>query len=163
MIWKKPIYRFRIPIDENSDKLKEIVLDVTGSAPPFEDVKDTMKGVFDKFLSSSEGKKVNNIIDFGAAKLRNTLYFLEKGKKVAVVEFEELGKNSKQAQRIHSQCKTKKELFEQWMFPYPFISHKKVYDMALLINVIPVMPVFAERLMVLQVLHQKIKSEGYVL
>ena len=75
MIWKSPIYRFRVPIDESSDELKEIVIDVTGSAPPFEDVKNTMKSVFKRILSSPEGKGIETIIDFGAAKLRNTFFF----------------------------------------------------------------------------------------
>jgi len=163
MLWKSPIYRFRIPISEESDKLKEIVFNVTGSAPTFENVKDTMKGVFEKFLNSEEGKKVNSVIDFGAAKLRNTLYFLNENKKVAAVEFEELKKNSTQAQRIYKKCKKNTSLFEEWLFPYPFIDHKEKYDLGLLINVLPIMPVFAERLIVLQVLHGKIKEGGYIL
>lgn len=163
MIWKSPIYKFRIPLSEESDKLKEIVFDVTGSAPPFEDVKNTMKGVFNEFLSSKEGEKVKSVVDFGAAKLRNTLYFLNKNKKVAAVEFEELKKNSGQAKRIYEKCKNKPNLFEEWLFPYPFIDHKEKYDLGLLINVLPIMPVFSERLMVLQVLYSKIKEEGYIL
>ena len=163
MIWKQPLYRFRIPETVDSETLKEIVIDVTGSAPPFEDVKDAMSDVYDKFLSSVEGKKVESVIDFGAAKLRNTLYFLQKGKKVAAVEFEELSKSSDQAKRIWKKCKKYKGLFEDWIYPFPFLNHRKTYDMALLINVLPIMPVFSERLMVLQVLHEKITGGGYIL
>ncbi|MBN1860327.1 MAG: hypothetical protein JW840_02575 [Candidatus Thermoplasmatota archaeon] len=162
MIWKTPIYRFRILLEEDSDDLKEIVFDVTGSAPPFIDVKDTMKGVFKKLLDSEEGKNINNILDFGAAKLRNTVHFLNEGKNVCAVEFEELSKKSDDAKKLLAICKSKTN-FEKLIFPHPFIEHKKKYDLVLLINVLPVMPVFAERMMVLQLLHDKIKDKRYVL
>ena len=48
-------------------------------------------------------------------------------------------------------------------FSLSVYSYNTEYDLALLINVLPVMPVFAERLMVLQTLYEKIKNDGYVL
>lgn len=155
------MYRFRVPTKEESDELQEIVLDVTGSAPPFTDVKDTMKGVFEKLLSE-EGRRATSVLDFGAAKLRNTLYFLNKGKKVCAVEFEELPKRSEDARMILEECQ-KNVNFESLVFPHPFIEHDGRYDLVLLINVIPVMPVFAERLLVLQILYEKVNDGKYVL
>lgn len=161
MLWKTPIYKFRVPLSQESEDLQEVVFDVTGSAPPFNDVKDTMRGVFDKLLSE-EGKKADKILDFGAAKLRNTLYFLDKGKKVCAVEFEELSKKSSDAKEILKKCQKSKN-FQKLVFPHPFIDHNEKYDLVLLINVLPVMPVFAERLLSLQLLNQKINELGYVL
>lgn len=76
-LWETPIYKFRIPLGEESEELKEIVFDVTGSAPPFTDVKDTMRDVFEKLLAE-EGKGDKKFLDFGAAKLRNTLFFVQR-------------------------------------------------------------------------------------
>jgi hypothetical protein len=162
MLWKTPIYRFRIPESEGSDTLKEFVIDVTGSAPTFTDVKNTMNGVYEKLLSSEEGNKIQSILDFGAGKLRITLYFLDKMKKVCAVEFKELGEKSEDAKKMLKKCQ-KKSNFEKLIFPHPFVEHKKKYDLALLINVPPVMPVFTERLMVLQLLYEKINVNGYLL
>lgn len=163
MLWTTPVYRFRIPKnnDYESDELKEVIIDVTGSAPPFTDVKDTMKGVFEKLLSE-EGKNVIDILDFGAAKLRNTLYFLEKGKNVCAVEFEKLSMTSSDAKELLEKCKNKRN-FQNLVFPNQFISHRGKYDLVLLINVLPVMPVFTERLLVLQLLYEKVKDGKYVL
>ena len=76
MIWKSPVYRFRVPIEENSNELKEIVIDVTGSAPNFEDVKDSMSNVFEKLLESEECKNVQRVLDFGQ-QITKHLLFLE--------------------------------------------------------------------------------------
>ncbi|MBU7017389.1 MAG: hypothetical protein HXS44_07755 [Theionarchaea archaeon] len=167
MLWVSPIYRFRIPKgdnDEDGELLHEIVFDVTGSAPPHDYITDNMRKVFDRILDSEEiGKGIKSVLDFGAGKLKNAPYFLEKGKKVCAVEFEELSKKSDNAKKNLKICRGYKGLFEDLIFPCPFIEHKGKYDLAVLINVLPVMPVFAERLMVLQLLYQKIKNDKYLL
>lgn len=160
-LWETPIYKFRIPLEEESEEIKEIVFNVVGSAPPFTDVKDTMKGVFEKFLTE-EGKNAKTFLDFGAAKLRNTHYYLSRGKKVCAVEFKELGEKSSDAKKILQKCE-KYQKFEKLVFPQPFISHNRKYNVCLLINVLPIMPVFAERLLVLQLLYEKITKRGYIL
>lgn len=163
IFWESPLYKFRVPVNEQSVNLKEIFIDVTGSAPPFEEVLDTMKNVFDELLRSQEGKKIESVLDFGAAKLRNSLFFLKKGKKVTAVEFEELFTKSSQAQRILNECKKKAGNFKQLIFPNQFVTNTKKYDLALLVNVLPVMPIFAERLQTLQLLYDKINDNGYLL
>lgn len=91
LIWKLPVYRFIIPYNLNPDgdsRYKDILIDVTDSAPPFNETKKQMAMVFDegcKLLT-----KESPILDFGAGKLRNTIYFLEKGYNVNAVEFEKL-------------------------------------------------------------------------
>lgn len=160
-LWESPIYKFRIPINDQSNNLKEITIDVTKSAPSFEEVLDTMKSVFDELLKSDEGKQISSLVDVGAAKFRNTLYFLKKGKKVSGVEFETLTKTSEQAKRILAECK--KLGFKDPIFPHKFIKHESKYDLALLINVPPVMPIYAERLFLLQVLYDKVKDGRYLL
>lgn len=71
-LWETPVYNFRIPVSEQSNNLKEITIDVTKSAPSFEEVLDTMKNVFDELLKSDEGKQISSVIDVGAAKSRKS-------------------------------------------------------------------------------------------
>ena len=73
-----------------------------------------------------------------------------------------LVKKSKQARDILKKCE-KNNNFQKLLFPHPFIENSQKYDLVLLINVLPVMPVFAERLMVLQYLHEKVNNNGHVL
>ena len=49
------------------------------------------------------------------------------------------------------------------MFPNPFIDDHKSFDLAILANVLPVMPIPAERLYVLKVLHEKVRADKYLL
>ena len=160
-LWKSPIYRFRFPKNEGSATLTELVFDVTGSAPSFNEVKGTMKTAFDDLLRLY-GKNIGTVMDFGAAKFRNTLYFLKKGKTTSAVEFEEIPEKSEQAKKLLDLCK-KQSKFDKFIFPYPFISSTKKYDLVLLVNVLPVMPIFSERLLVLQLLYDKIKLGKYLL
>jgi len=162
MVWDTPIYRFRVSLREESEFLDEVILDVTGSAPSFTNVRATMKEVWDTFLESNEGKNVQAVLDFGAAKFRNTLYFLRKGKRVAAVEFEDIPKNSTDAKTILKRCKATGN-FQELILPHPFIEDPSKFDLVLLVNVLPVMPVFAERLLVLDLLYDKVNENKYVL
>ncbi len=165
MLWKSPIYRFRIPKPNTEDgTLQEIVFDVTGSAPTHDFITDKMRAVFDEILDPNNiGKGIKSVLDFGAGKLKNTPYFLKKDRKTCAVEFEELGKKSGKAKKNLKICQGYKGLFESLIFPYPFIEHRGRYDLAVLINVPSIMPIHSERLMVLQVLHEKINDGKYLL
>jgi len=96
MIWESPIYKFRIPKnpnETNSSELIEIVFDVTRSAPPFEEPSKGLQTVLTDIFESGDFKTINNVIEFGAAKLKNIPYILEKGKNVCAVDFEKLIEN----------------------------------------------------------------------
>ncbi len=64
------------------------MIDVTHSIPPFNETKKQMSKVFDRVCELISKKDL--ILDFGAGKLRNTIYFLEKGYNVNAVEFEKI-------------------------------------------------------------------------
>ena len=164
MIWKTPIYRFRIPEDDNSESenLKEIVIDVTGSAPPFTEPSDVLKEVLQEIFKLDSFKKVETVLEFGAGKLKNIPFLLKQNKKVCAVEFKELTENSFTKKNIKI-CKKNKPRFQKLLFPNPFLSDTKKYDLALLLNVPPVMPVLAERLYLLDLLHNKISKGKYLL
>ena len=72
--WESPIYKFKA--DFNGEK-KEILIDVTGSAPRFDVPGKQLEGSFGVLLKGLDPSKTK-ILDFGGAKLRNTLYLLKK-------------------------------------------------------------------------------------
>jgi hypothetical protein len=165
MLWKCPIYRFRLPVDGTPDEcteLKEIVIDVTDSAPIFMKPSGNLKSILKEIFISDSFEKVNNVLEFGAAKMKNIPFLLQQGKTVCAVEFEELSKNHFTKENI-KKCKKFKKRYQNILFPNPFISDKKKFDLVLLANVLPVMPVFAERLFVLQLLYDKVKEGKYLL
>jgi len=164
MLWTTPIYRFRIPKDDNSEseELKEIVIDVTGSAPPFNEPSDALKEVLQEIFKSDSLKKVETVLEFGAGKLKNVPFLLKQGKNVCAVEFKELTENSITKKNI-KKCEKYGLKFQKLLFPNPFLSDTKKFDLALLLNVPPVMPVLAERLYLLEILHQKVNDGKYIL
>lgn len=164
MLWTTPIYRFRIPKDDNSESedLKEIVIDVTGSAPPFKEPSDTLKEILQDIFNSDSLKKIETVLEFGAGKLKNIPYLLKQGKTVCAVEFKELTQNSFTKKNIKKGEKYGQK-FHKLIFPNPFLSDSKKFDLALLLNVTPVMPIPAERLYLLEILYDKINDGKYLL
>lgn len=163
-MWDSPVYRFRLPIDQNneSSKLKEIIIDVTGSAPSMMKPSEELVAILNEIFDPKNYGKIETVLDFGAAKLRNVPFLLERGKKVCAVEFEELMENEKAKLNLEK-CHSYGEKFRSVVFPNPFIQHDEQFDLAILMNVIPVMPVMAERMYLLDILHSKIDDEKYLL
>src|SRR5207249_6485349 len=123
--WETPVYRFRVPVsEENPIELKEIVVDVTGSAPPFREPSDNLKQVLDDVLSSKELGRIDRVLEFGAAKLKNIPYLLKKGKKVCAVEFKVLTENKMTKANLRK-CQKYGSRFEELIFPNPFLSDPK--------------------------------------
>jgi hypothetical protein len=164
-IWGSPIYRFRIPKNENdeeSSKLKEIVIDVTGSAPAFAEPSEALKGVLKEIFTSQEFEKIDTVVEVGAAKLKNIPFILEQGKTVCAVEFKELLENENTKKNIEK-CEKYVSKFQPVIFPNPFIADTRKFDLAMLINVPPIMPIFAERLYLLNLLYDKVNDGKYLL
>ena len=164
MLWTTPIYRFRIPKDDGSEseELKEIVIDVTGSAPPFPEPSDALKEVLQEIFKSDSLKKIETVLEFGAGKLKNIPFLLKQGKNVCAIEFKELTENPITKKNI-KKCEKYNSKFQKLLFPNPFLSDTKKFDLALLLNVPPVMPVLSERLYLLEILQQKINDGKYLL
>jgi hypothetical protein len=157
-MWESPIYKFKTEV--NGDK-KEILIDVTGSAPNFSVPGKQLEGSFGVLLSGLDPKKTK-ILDFGGAKLRNTLYLLKKGYTVYACEFDDLFKRSKQAVEYLDECKKFKN-FKKLVFPKDFVDFEDEFDVILLINVLDIMPVPIERLCVLALCREKMKEGGRLL
>lgn len=161
-MWESPIYRFRIPKDkDNHQFLKEIVIDVTGSAPSSKEPSEGLKKILMEIFGS-RSLKVNTVLAFGAGKLRNIPFILEKGKTVCAVDFEKITR-SQFTKKNFKTCNKYGSKFQKLIFPRPFISDNKKFDLVLLLNVLPIMPVFAERLYVLKLLYEKTNDGKYLL
>lgn len=157
-MWESPIYRFKNDVNATSTP---ILIDVTGSAPSFKEPGKQLEGTFDVILEGLEPKNTR-IVDFGAAKLRNTLHLLKKGYQVYSCEFNDLFERSKQAYDFLTQAK-KFSNFKSLVFPKDFINFEGEFDVVLLINVLNIMPVPLERFCVLALCRRKIREGGRLL
>ena len=163
-LWFTPEYPFRVPKPGAPGTLQEIVIDVTRSAPTFAEPSKAMKAVFDDVLSTHLKGKVK-ILDFGAAKLRNTLYLFKKGHIVYSVEFPKVfeTKQGRQAEQKANRYSKRVGRIKILVYPHEFRNWSGKMDLALLVNVLNIMPVPAERSIVLEECHKKLKQNGYLL
>lgn len=117
MIWKSPVYQFVIPNKQGSSSkrmYKQVLIDVTDSAPSFSEPKETLATVLDEVIKLAKNKP---IIDFGAGKLRNTIYLLKKSKTVCPVEFKEMQKKTKQGREMYKEAEKYKSRLIKLTFP----------------------------------------------
>ena len=159
MLWEKPVYKFREPIGPVN--LKEVAVDVTGSAPPFHVPSPNFKRTVTEIFSADYLERIETVLEFGAAKLKNIPWLLEQGKSVAAVEFKELAENTATKKNIRK-CRKYGAKFQELIFPHPFLSDPRKFDLVILANMMPVMPVFGERLYLLNLLHKKVNDGKYV-
>jgi hypothetical protein len=104
LLWKSPKYKFRVPLHDGSDGLlKEVAIDVTGSAPSFTEPSQFMRSAIEKALSLIATVRGPRILDVGAGKLRTTLYIMRQSttSKLWAVEYEQLRTSSEQAQAMY--------------------------------------------------------------
>jgi SAM-dependent methyltransferase len=167
-MWESPKYRFRVPVDPDDDgygPLKEIVLDVIGSAPGFAGPGVRLGGVLDKLLAEFRNRTKFSVLDLGAGKLRNALHVLQRrsNSHVWAVEYESLRKSSEQAQEFYKRAKGFAKRFHDMSFPHQFVRSTSTFDLILLINVLSIMPVPAERLLLLRYCYDRLKPNGHLL
>jgi 2-polyprenyl-3-methyl-5-hydroxy-6-metoxy-1,4-benzoquinol methylase len=164
-IWKSPIYIFRKK--ENFGETKEILLDVTWSAKPTRpEIAPSLENALSQTLENISGERENEnikILDFGAGKLRHSVFLLEKGYSVTAVDYENLFINpTEQVQGYMDKAKGF-NTFQQIVYPSQLITDTKEHDLAILVNVLGIMPEPIERLFVLDQCYKKIKNNGHIL
>jgi hypothetical protein len=165
-MWSSPVYKLNRPLgfDKHKNRLyDQIVIDVTKSAPPFSTPGKTLEHVLRAAIAAAGIKKDQAILDFGAGKLRNALYLLKSGYRVCAVEFKQLFEESDHAKLLLKSATRHRPKFSSLVYPHQFHQSNQKFDLALLINVINIMPVAAERLLVLQYCHQKLHPDGHLL
>lgn len=162
-MWENPFYFFRIPyIDQvGKRRFKQLIINVTFSAM-YKDIKKDLRNILNILIGKGSDYGVNTVLDFGCGKLRTVDYIIGKGKKNTVVDFKEIIEKYGYLEEKLEKLKSNK-LFNKLDFPKPFMNDKSKFDLVLLINVFPIMPIFLERLFVLQILHNKVKEGKYLL
>ncbi len=147
-MWESPIYRFNVDAGtHDGDRLyKQVVIDVTGSAPSFDAPGKTLGRALTVAIAEAAAPKRAVILDFGAGKLRNALHLLDKGFRVCAVEYEQLFADSEQASNALGRAEKYRARFSKLVFPHQFVRSRARFDFVLLINVLNIMPVPVERL-----------------
>lgn len=150
-MWETPYYR--LPFHG-----KKILVDVTLAAPRQPEPVSVLPDV----LAYLKKEQISSILDFGAGKLRNTLYLLKRGFQVYAVEYEaqftqyELSKTRlAQARRYPN--------FRQLIFPHEFFECERRFDLAILVNVVNYIPVKRHRSLVIKYCAQKLRDRGWLL
>lgn len=165
-VWEKPLYPFRIPkgLDDQDRRIfSEIYIDVSGSAPSFDTPEGTLSNVFELVLKEFPKTRKLNVLDFGAGKLRNSIYFLDRGHSVYAVEYECLRDLSGHAKKLLARADECSKNFKAYIFPGEFFRSKEEFDLIILINVLTIIPVPAERWLVLLHCHKRLKKDGFIL
>ncbi len=144
----------------DGDRWKSIEIDVTKSASSFSSVGDGLKTVLRSVLSNT-ALGINDVVEFGAGKLKNVPFVLQAGKSISAVEFDRLNAN-RLAQRNYSICQAYGEKFRR-LTPQEFAHDEQKYDLAMLVNVLATMPHAPERVEVLDLLHDKLRDGKYAL
>jgi len=152
-----PIYRLKAH-DGNAER--EIIIDVTRSASTFSTPGEGLKTVLGSILRNPS-LGIEDVVDFGAGKLKNVPFILEMGKNVCAVEFERLSFNPV-TQSNYDLCGSYDGHFRR-LSPDLFAEDVQRFDLALLINVIPTMPIRAERDSALKLIHDKLRDGKYAL
>jgi SAM-dependent methyltransferase len=165
-MWESPQYKFNQLVRAESDGTRlyrEIVINVTKSAPTFMAPGKTLGTALRLVLRRSGLTRSAEILDFGAGKLRNAVYLLEKGYRVCAVEYKDLFDESAQAAALWKRAKRFRHRFSTLEYPHQFLGSSGRFDLAILINVLNIMPVPAERLLVLQHCYRKLQPAAHLL
>lgn len=166
-MWETPIYRFNQESGTDQDGnlvYKQVVIDVTRSAPSFATPGIALAGALDEAVEVAGVGPKDVILDFGAGKLRNTIYLLERGYRVCAVEFAQQFENSQPARQNLTRAKGEfGNRFSTLVYPDAFEASEQRFKLILLINVINIMPVPAERDYVLTLCNQRLAEDGRLL
>jgi SAM-dependent methyltransferase len=155
--WDDPYYKYVI-----TKRKRSITIDVTKSIPSF---KVPSPGVSD-VVALFKKLNIKTVLDFGAGKLRNTLYLLHNEFKVWAVEFKEAfetfkgQERLKEAQAFNNPNPPNVKSFFYLEYPKDFLNFKETIDAALLINVVNIVPEESDRKKILEELAKRIRSGG---
>lgn len=159
-IWKTPLYIFKKI--EGFDDERKILVDVTWSSKPTKpEIAESLQSALREAFRVI-GKKKCEILDFGAGKLRHTVFLLEKGHSVMAVDYESIFVRPSPQVQGYLDRASNYSSFKKIVYPSQFLEHKKKYDLILLVNVLGIMPEPLERLFVLENFNRILKKNGYI-
>lgn len=157
LVDRGPLYKITV-LDGN--RRRDVEIDVTRSASSFLAPGDGIKSVLRTVLSNP-ALGINDVVEFGAGKLKNSPLVLQMGKTLCAVEFERLSSNPV-AKRNYSLCHGYGEKFRR-LTPDQFYEDGKKYDLALLVNVLATMPFVSDRVSILEALRDKLRDGKFAL
>ncbi|MDE1855117.1 MAG: hypothetical protein KGH57_02235 [Candidatus Micrarchaeota archaeon] len=152
-----PLYKIEA---QDGGSSREITIDVTRSASSFPVLGEGLRKVLGTVLRDTR-LGIKDVVEFGAGKLKNVPFILEMGKNVCAVEFEELNSNPI-AQSNYTICRGYDGHFRR-LDPEEFVKDSQKFDLALIINVIPTMPIASERDAALKLLNHKLRNGKFAL
>ena len=150
--WDKPLYEYTLPS-------REVVINVSRSCPSFS--KPT-PGVADVAAELARDGRLR-VLDFGAGKLRNTLFLLRHraGFCVSAVEYQDCFKTPAGAKRLKAAKRYKKFFF--LTYPSVFLAAKLQVDAVFLINVANVIPDEEDRRLIIAECTERLRRGGWFL
>ena len=150
--WESPLYEFQLTN-------RKVVVNVTRSCPSFS---VPTPGVSDIAAElRKEGRR--RVLDFGAGKLRNTLFLLKlkAGFKVWAVEYKDCFETPAGEERLEKAQNYKGFFLKKW--PHEFLGSDFEVDAVLLINVANVVPDEADRKRIVAESAARLKRGGWFL
>lgn len=153
-MWEEPLYKLR-------RGGRTVIVDVTLSAPRQEEHVTVLPDVI-AYLKE-QGEAVQSILDFGAGKLRNSVYLARKGFEVCAVEYEAPFKNEDGRHKQRLERAKRYPNFKELIFPHQFLASKRQFDLAILCNVITIVPVHKHRILILKYCYERLRPSGLLL
>ncbi len=157
LIWESPIYRFH---ELEGNAARHVFFDVTKSAVLSETKRDLAEAL--DWAVGRTHQRNPSILDFGAGRLRNTLHLLSAGYSVTAVDFEKL-LTADSVRPYLQQANQQAPRFSELVYPSQFITTTRRFDLIILVNVLNIMPVPAERSLALQYCREKLTDRGLLL
>jgi SAM-dependent methyltransferase len=150
--WQFPLYSFQLPS-------RKILVNVTRSCPGF----DVPAPAIPDVVASLRKNKQRRVLDFGAGKLRNTLYLLSRkdGFRVWAVEFKECFEKPAGKKRLARAKKYPRFFLKKW--PDDFLKSDFEVDAVLLINVANVVPDETDRRRIVAECTKRLRKGGWFL
>ena len=150
--WEGPLYEFTLPS-------RKIVVNVIRSCPNFDVPAPAVPAV----VSQLKTQKTYRVLDFGAVKLRNSLFLLSQRNtfRVYAVEFKECFETPAGKQRLTKAQKHKEFFLLTW--PHEFLRADFEVDAVFLVNVCNVVPDEDDRRKIVQECTNRLCSGGWFL
>lgn len=160
--WQSPLFLYRKT--EGFDETQETLVDVTWAAKPIQsEPASLVLGVFREVFQHLAVDK-HRILDFGAGKLRYTVFLLEQGHRVTAVDYPEpFERPTPEIETALKKAQGNKKRFDRVLYPSQLLPLNKSFDLALLINVINIVPDPLERLFVLDQCNRKLDAGGHLI
>lgn len=163
-MWKYPENKFNLGLKSKANLVK---IDVTKSTPhstitvhPQTPLKSILRT-----LTKNLDKSKSKILDLGAGRLGKTIHLLEEGYEVYATEFRQVFRTEK-ALKLREKAEKYIALgkFHDLILPEGLIQcNNNFFDLIVIINVPPIMPVPFERILLLNIARTKLKEDGYLL